>query len=146
MKQPADSVATCIKKGAFTIGGTVFLVLGAIGIFVPFLPTTPFLLLSAGCYIRGSERMHRWLISNKLFGGYIKNYREGKGISAKGKIFSLTLLWVTILYAVFFVTDVLLFQAIMFIIPFIVSIHIIRVPTYRKKDQPEKVTKEFGFK
>ena len=86
--------------------------------------------------------MHRWLISNKLFGGYIKNYREGKGISARGKIFSLTLLWVTILYAVFFVTDVLLFQAIMFIIPFIVSIHIIRVPTYRKKDQPEKNQKQ----
>jgi uncharacterized protein len=132
MKPTAESVATRMKKVAFTIAGTIFLVLGAIGIVVPFLPTTPFLLLSAGCYIKGSERMHRWLINNKLFGVYIKNYREGKGISARGKIFSLMFLWVTILYAVFFVTNVLVYQIIMFIIPSAVTIYIVRVPTYRK--------------
>src|SRR3989337_662720 len=62
------------KRGFFVIAGTVFLGLGVLGIALPILPTTPFLLLSAACYYKGSKRLHNWLMNNRWFGGYIRNY------------------------------------------------------------------------
>ena len=68
--------------------GTFFVGLGIIGIFLPLLPTTPFLLLAAACYARSSKRFYNWLLNNKWFGNYIKNYRERKGIPLQIKIIS----------------------------------------------------------
>jgi uncharacterized membrane protein YbaN (DUF454 family) len=80
------------KKGLFVVAGTVSLGLGFVGIVLPVLPTTPFLLLSAACYYKGSERLHRWMLDNRLFGDYLRNYKEGKGIQPRTKIFTLILL------------------------------------------------------
>jgi uncharacterized membrane protein YbaN (DUF454 family) len=90
-----------VRKGFFIVVGTISLGLGAVGLFLPVLPTTPFLLLAAACYYKGSERMHRWLLNNKLFGSYIRNYREGRGIALKAKVITLCLLWITICYSAF---------------------------------------------
>ena len=84
------------------IAGTVCLVLGIIGIFVPLLPTTPFLLLSAAVYFRGSERLYNWLINHKYLGTYIRNFREHKAIPLHAKILSVSLLCGTIGYCVIF--------------------------------------------
>jgi uncharacterized protein len=141
MKAPAESKtnkAGKIKSAFFTVAGTIFLCLGAIGIFLPILPTTPFLLLAAACYVKGSARMSFWLNNNKLFGSYLRNYREGKGMSAKGKVFSLTLLWATMLYAVFLMTNVLVYQVVMLIVPAGVSFHLLRIPTYKKPNAESK--------
>ena len=89
-------------KVLLIIAGTVSLVLGIIGIFVPLLPTTPFLLLSAAAYFRGSERLYNWLINHKYLGVYIRNYREHKAIPLRAKIFSVTLMWLTIGYCMMF--------------------------------------------
>ena len=90
------------RKVFLIIVGTVCLVLGVIGIFVPLLPTTPFLLLSAATYLRGSERLYNWLINHKYLGTYIRNYREHKAIPLRAKIFSVTLMWLTISYCIIF--------------------------------------------
>ena len=132
MKHPSASKASRFKKAFFAVLGTIFLGLGAVGIVVPILPTTPFLLLSAACYLRGSERMHRWLLNNKLFGGYIRNYRDGKGMSARGKIVTLSLLWITILYSAFFFVTSAVIQAVLLAVCIGVTIHLVRIPTYRK--------------
>jgi uncharacterized membrane protein YbaN (DUF454 family) len=100
------------KKGIFVVVGTISLGLGAAGVFLPILPTTPFLLLSAACYYKGSERMHRWLLNNKLFGSYIRNYNEGKEISQTGKIFTLFLLWITIGYSALFMLSSYIVQIV----------------------------------
>ena len=68
--------------------GSIFVAIGAIGILVPGLPTTPFMILAAACYIRSSNKLYNWLIKNKLFGKHIKNIREGKGIPIRVKIFA----------------------------------------------------------
>ena len=86
----------------FIIAGTVSLVLGIIGIFVPLLPTTPFLLLSAAAYFRGSERLYNWLIGHKYFGTYIRNYREHRAIPLRAKNISILLMWLTIGYCIIF--------------------------------------------
>ncbi len=135
--QPSKGAAKTKKQKvlrALLLGaGTICLVLGAIGIFLPILPTTPFLLLSAACYLRSSERMHKWLLNNKWFGEYIKNYQAGRGIPMKSKIAALTMLWASILYSTFFVVDEIVFiQIALLIIAFGVTIHLVRLPTYRK--------------
>lgn len=114
----------------FFIAGSISLTLGTIGIILPILPTTPFLLLSLACYWRSSERMTHWMLNNKYFGKYLRNYREGKGIPLKTKIFAITVLWITISYGIF-VVNIWIAQLAMFIIALAVSIHLIRLPTYR---------------
>lgn len=84
------------KRRLLIISGTISTGLGIIGIFVPILPTTPFLLLAAACYMRSSERCYRWLLNNKIFGSYVRNYIEGRGMPLKIKIVTILLLWATI--------------------------------------------------
>jgi hypothetical protein len=125
-----------LKKGIFIVAGSVSLGFGIIGIFLPILPTTPFLLLSAACYYKGSERMHRWLLGNKLFGSYIRNYKEGKGISQTGKILTLFLLWVTICFSAFYIVNNYPVQIVLFAIAIAVTIHVITLPTFRARACP----------
>jgi uncharacterized membrane protein YbaN (DUF454 family) len=130
-----------IARILWFIAGTICVVLGAIGIVLPILPTTPFLLAAAACYYKSSERMHKWLLNNKWFGEYIRNYTEGKGIPLKTKIVAVSLLWITIGFSTVFMVDRLLpseldqlvlpIQLIMVAIAFVVSIHIYRLPTFK---------------
>jgi uncharacterized membrane protein YbaN (DUF454 family) len=132
MNKAGSRGVSSFRKGLFVVAGTVFLALGGLGVFLPILPTTPFLLLSAAFYYKGSERMHRWLLNNKWFGSYIKNYKEGRGISTKGKIFTLLLLWMTISFSGLFLVDVLAIQLILLVTAAAVSIHVAALPTFRK--------------
>lgn len=80
--------------------GCVALVLGIVGIFVPLLPTTPFLLLAAALWVRSSPRLYEWLITHRYFGEYIRNFRENRAIPMRAKIISIALMWGTMLYCV----------------------------------------------
>ena len=80
--------------------GSIFVAIGAIGILVPGLPTTPFMILAAACYIRSSNKLYNWLIKNKLFGKHIKNIREGKGIPIRVKIFAKVMMTTFIFLAI----------------------------------------------
>jgi uncharacterized membrane protein YbaN (DUF454 family) len=113
----------------FFAAGTICLLLGSIGVFIPVLPTTPFLLLSAACYLRSSTRMYRWLFDNRFFGEYLSNYRDGKGLPMKVKIFTLAMLWVTISYSALFFGVSWIVQLILFIVAIAVSVHLILLPT-----------------
>ena len=121
-----------LVRALFFGAGTVSLALGTIGIVLPILPTTPLLLLALACYCRSSKRMTKWVLNNKYFGSYIRRYKEGKGIPIKTKIAAIAILWITISYSAFFIVNIWIVQLILFVIAFAVSIHIIRVPTYRE--------------
>ncbi|MCX7834125.1 MAG: YbaN family protein [Ignavibacteria bacterium] len=111
--------------------GIISLVLGIIGIFLPLLPTTPFLLLSAACFAKSSKKFYRWLLENKYFGEYIRNYKEKRGIPIKVKIYSCSLLWATILFSVIFVIDSIIIKFVLVIIALIVSYHILSLKTLK---------------
>jgi len=115
-----------LKRGLYFIAGSLCLVLGIIGIVLPILPTTPFLLLAAACYVRSSEKAYNWLLNNKIFGQYIRNYREGKGMPIKIKLITLTFLWITILISILLIR-ILWVQILLIIIASGVSIHIILI-------------------
>ncbi len=114
------------------IAGSFFVGLGILGIFLPILPTTPFLLLAAACYAKSSERFYNWLINNKWLGNYIKNYREGKGVPLKVKVLSISFLWLTIGYSVVFAVNTFLIQVILILIAIGVTIHILSIRTLKK--------------
>lgn len=114
---------------AFIIAGTGFIGLGVLGIFLPLLPTTPFLLLAAACYGRGSKRLYNWLLNNKWFGDYIKNYLEGNGIPLKVKVLSISFLWITIIFSVVFVIHMYIVRIILILIAIGVTMHILAIRT-----------------
>jgi len=122
-----------IVRALFFVAGSVSLALGTIGIVLPLLPTTPLLLLALACYCRSSKRMTKWVLSNKYFGSYIRRYKEGKGIPIKTKIVAIAALWITISYSAFFIVNIWwIVQLILFAIATAVTIHLIRLPTYRQ--------------
>ena len=107
--------------------GSLFVGIGYLGIFVPGLPTTIFLILAAGCYIRSSEKLYNWLINNKIFGKYIKDYYEGKGMPLKSKILAFSMI---IIFCSFFVIELIWVQLIVGLAGIIgISYIILRVPT-----------------
>ena len=110
--------------------GTIFTIIGIIGIFVPILPTTPFLLLAAACYIRSSDRFYRWLINNRFFGEYIRNYMEHRGMPLKIKILTIVSLWVTISISAV-INHNLVLRIILFLVAIGVTTHIILIKTKR---------------
>ena len=112
--------------------GSISLFLGVLGLFLPVLPTTPFLLLTAYLYAKGSKRMYFWLISNKYFGKYIQRYRDGLGIPLKTKIISLTTLWISMLITIFYFIPLLFVKILLFIIACAVTYHILSKPTFRE--------------
>jgi len=113
------------------IVGTASLMTGIVGIFLPILPTTPLLLLTAICYGRGSQRFYDWLLNNKVFGDYIRNYREGKGISFRVKALTLSLLWITITLSAISV-GFLFVQITLLVIALGVTAHLLSLPTLRR--------------
>ena len=118
-----------IKHLLFIILGTLFLVIGCIGLILPILPTTPFLILAAACYGRGSDRIYGWMMRNRLFGEFIKNYLEGKGIKSRQKIITLVFLWVMIIFTTAYIIENMIIRIFLLIIAFTVSVHILKLPT-----------------
>lgn len=119
------------KKVLFITLGTFFVGIAIVGIIIPILPTTPFLLLSAALYARSSKRFYDWLLNNRLFGKYIKNYREGRGIPVYLKIIVITLLWITISISIVFAVELLAVRILLVVIASGVSIHILKIKTSR---------------
>lgn len=121
-----------IVKNLWNIAGIIFVLLGSIGIAVPVLPTTPFLLLAAFCFTKGSKKLHSWLINSPVFGKYIDDYMEGRGIPLHAKIISIAFVWVGIGYSIYRMKDVIFGQVALFLIAASVSVHI---ATIREKDK-----------
>ena len=120
-----------LSRWVLIIVGSFFAGLGILGIFLPLLPTTPFLLLAAACYIRSSERLYNWLLNNKWIGRYIKNYLEGKGVPLKSKVLSISALWITIGYSVFFVVNIFSVRVILILIAIGVTMHLLSIRTLK---------------
>jgi uncharacterized membrane protein YbaN (DUF454 family) len=121
-------------KNIYIILGSVSLGLGIVGVFLPVLPTTPFLLLTAALYLKGSPRLYDWLINHRYLGPYIRNYRENKAIPLGTKIVSVTLLWVTILASAFLAIEVWWLRILLICIAIGVTWHILSFKTLKKEE------------
>ena len=113
-----------ISKVFFVLSGSLSLGLGVVGVFVPILPTTPFLLLSSYCFVRSSEKLNNQLLQNRLIGKYLQNYLEHRGIEKTALIKSLLFLWLTLGLAIFF-NDNLHLRIFLIFIGIAVSLHLL---------------------
>ena len=114
---------------------SVSFVLGILGTFLPMLPTTPFLLLSAAAWVKASPSLYEWLINHRVFGEDIRNFREYRAIPLRVKIISVSLVWLTIGYCIFAVVDEWWWaQVLMFLLATAISWHILSFKTLKKKN------------
>jgi hypothetical protein len=123
-----------MRQGLLVGAGVASVGLGILGIFVPVLPTTPFLLLAAACFVRSSDRLYRWLLGNRLFGKYIRRYREGAGVPLTSKAVTVALLWATLAASAFLAVPPRLWWArlLLLLVGIGVTIHVARIPTARR--------------
>ena len=120
-----------VKSALLIAGGVLSVALGTLGVFVPLLPTTPFLLLAAWCFARSSDRLYAWLLNHRWFGSYIRNYREHGAIPLHTKIVTVALLWVTIGSSAVFVARTWWLRALLGVIAVGVTIHVLRLKTLK---------------
>lgn len=133
-----------IKKTLLKILGFFFLIVGAIGIFMPVLPTTPFVLLAAICFSTASPKVYEKLLKNRFFGAYIENFRTKKGIPLKQKIFSISSLWILLILSMILINKPIMYIILM-IVGIGVTIHLLMIKTKVEADtikEPILVEKE----
>ena len=114
-----------LRKWLFISIGVLSAGLGIAGILLPLLPTTPFLLLAAACFIRSSNRLYLWLITHKWFGPFIKNYREHNAITKGTKVAILLLLWGSLCYSAIWVISTLSIRILLFFVGLGVTLHVL---------------------
>jgi uncharacterized protein len=124
-------VSTNLKKGLLVLSGSLFVVLGVLGVFLPLLPATPFFLLAAACYVRSSQRFYDWLLNNRMIGGYIKDYRDRQGMRLKIKVITIGMLWLSIFYTSIFTVNSITPRIILFSIALGTTTYILSIKTIR---------------
>ena len=127
-----------MKRIVLTFLGCLALVLGGIGILLPLLPTTPFVLLAAGCFSASSPRLYRRLEQSRLFGEYLRNYRDKTGISRGARFRALFFLWLTIGISLFFLRPLHL-RIVLGAVCLCVTIHLLTIPKQRTKTEEDTV-------
>ncbi len=108
--------------------GWLSVVLGVIGIFLPIMPTTPFLLLAAACFVRTSPKFYQWLVGHPRLGKYLVYYLEGKGIPLKAKIYTIALITISMSITTYLV-PVMAVKILLPLVGVLVALYIVRQPT-----------------
>lgn len=117
----------------FLVCGILLTCIGVLGMFLPLLPTTIFLLLAAWCFARSSEKFYHWLHNNRFFGKYISDYRKEGGMTVRSKIISLTILWLGLGYSVLFATELFYVRLLLILIGAGVTWHLLAIKTIKAK-------------
>ena len=128
---PSSNRPRLLRYALFAIGW-LSVVLGVIGIFLPVLPTTPFLLLAAACFARSSPRFYQWLVGHPRLGPWIRDYLDGNGIPLKGKVYAIGLMWLSIALSCYPV-PLLWARGFMLVSSVLVSIYIRRQKTLENR-------------
>lgn len=114
-------------RTALLVAGSLSVALGVVGILVPLMPTTPFLLFSAYCFARSSDRFHAWLTNHPWFGEYLRAYREKRGMAKRDKVVTILILWLSIGATSALVTSSWAIRGILLAVAAGVTIHILRM-------------------
>ena len=129
MSSEAPSPRPRLLRWLLVTAGMLSVSLGFVGVFVPILPTTPFLLLAAACFLRSSDRLYHWLMSHRVFGPCLQNYREHRALTLRAKVITTVGIWASIGYAVIFAAESVALRIALLVIACAVNAHILRLKT-----------------
>jgi uncharacterized membrane protein YbaN (DUF454 family) len=130
------------KRRLMVAAGVLCLLLGAVGMVVPVLPTTPFLLLAAALFLRSSTRLYRWLTTHRVFGPFILNYRRHHAVPRSTKVVGIVFLWLTIGISVIWAVQAWWLRALLLCVAVGVTIHLARLKTLTPAMQAESAAAE----
>ncbi|WP_019449737.1 YbaN family protein [Cupriavidus sp. BIS7] len=117
--------------------GTLSLALGIIGIFLPLLPTTPFVLLAAACFARGSERFHHWLVTHQRFGPLVRDWQAHRSIPLRAKCLALSMMWTSMSVTAWLMRERPLASVTLIAIALAVTVWMVRLPTRPRGGYPK---------
>lgn len=126
-----------VKKIVLIGFGSISLALGVIGVVLPVLPTTPFLLLALWCFMRSSDKLYNFILNNKHLKPYVEDYVSGNGIPRHAKIKAIILIWLTIGTSVLFFVEKAYVQVVLLLTAALVSLYI-----GKQKEPAEKAVKD----
>lgn len=129
--QQKESNQLALYRVLYFISGILLVIIGIIGIFLPLLPTTIFLILASACFVKGSPKANEWLHNHKILGAYIKNYQDKSGLTVKAKIVNIVFLWLMIFTSAYFFTEEIFIRILLLAIAIGVTIHLLMVKTKR---------------
>ena len=129
LREEVQESRSPLVKGLLVAVGTMSVGLGVLGILLPVLPTTPFLLLAAACYAHSSERFYVGLLTNRYFGGYIRDWREKRGLTLATKLWIIFVLAATMGASAVFFVPLVSVKILLGVVGTGVSIYVLRLPT-----------------
>jgi hypothetical protein len=121
-------MASALFKALLIACGTLCVGLGILGIFLPLMPTTVFLLLAAACYARSSDRFHRRLVEHPWLGPYV---RQRRGMTARQKATAVTVLWISLGVTMIWSARAPWLRVLLVLIGAAVTVHVVRLPAFR---------------
>ena len=124
-----------LMKALLVTLGTLSVGLGVLGIFLPLLPTTVFLLLAAACYARSSDRFYFWLINHRWLGSYIRNHYEGRGMRRRDKVVTLIALWAGIGATAIWSVEAIWLRVVLVGIALAVTIHVAKLKAFEESNE-----------
>jgi uncharacterized protein len=123
-----------LMKALLVVCGTICVGLGILGIFLPLMPTTVFLLLAAACYARSSERFHKRLVEHPWLGPYIQ---QDRGMTTRQKAVSITVLWLSLIVSMIWTAHLVWLRLVLIAVGIGVTLHVARLPAFRPANGPE---------
>jgi uncharacterized membrane protein YbaN (DUF454 family) len=123
-----------VKQYFLIFSGWLSIVLGVIGIALPLLPTTPFILLAAGCFAKSSPRFHQWLLTHPFFGPLINSYQGDRCIPKDVKIKAIIFIWITLSISIFLL-EIFWLRIIIFLLGVVSTTMLWRTPSLPKQSE-----------
>ncbi len=118
-----------VYRYAYLVSGFLLVGIGVLGIFLPLLPTTIFLILASACFMKSSPKANEWLKNNKFLGAYLRNYQDKTGLTVTTKVVNICVLWISISLSAYFFTDELYIRLLLLAIAIGVTIHLVMIKT-----------------
>lgn len=113
--------------------GWISLVSGVVGIFLPIVPTVPFLLLAVACFSRSSERFHSWLVGHAHLGPLIRDYLQGAGIPLRAKVSAIGMVWVSFPASALLFAQAFWLKALLLTTAAGITLYLLALPTLPRK-------------
>ncbi len=120
-----------LYRYVYLISGFLLVGIGVIGIFLPILPTTIFLILASACFMKSSPKANEWLKNNRFLGAYLRNYQDKTGLTVKAKVLNISVLWISITLSAYFLTEELYIRILLLAIAIGVTIHLLMIKTQK---------------